>query len=153
MIEVGICMAVISILSLAAMPFIGAQVTEHALRESAGLLQQRINTARTVVLKQRSPATFVFNSHSFTCAYPEYDPDRGTLANRGEEIRLPARVVLQIMPWGESEYSRPEDHEWIIPVGGLSRPTRFKWILGDSYLEADFHPLTGMMREIGFSIR
>jgi prepilin-type N-terminal cleavage/methylation domain-containing protein len=129
--------------------------TEESLTEAATDLKSAALKAKKRSYAYRRNQYIVFSRGGFTLTErpPGGDddgftsPSATTAATRPENYRLPAGVIMELLPPGEGKWTREPGYLWTFRSSGLSDPLSVRFTMERSYTRLSFNVLTGLAEE------
>jgi len=129
--------------------------TEEALTKAATDLKSAALKAKKRSYAYRRNQYIVFSRGGFTLTERppagEEDgfstPARATAAGPVENYRLPAGVLMELLPPGEGKWTREPGYVWTFRSSGLSDPVSVRFTMERSYTRLSFNVLTGLAEE------
>lgn len=163
LIEIILVLAISSMVVAGAVGFMVYSSDERALRAATGEIEVMAKRARTVAMLQQTPYALVFSGegvHMMPLAEALAAPDRrGDMPDVASGSRFsPVHAqwvpeedqILFVKRWASANWLPVTDrsvHLWRFDPDGLCEPIALRLEMDRSWMEADFHPLTGSIRE------
>jgi prepilin-type N-terminal cleavage/methylation domain-containing protein len=140
---------------VAAFSFLGLDESE-ALRKPAAELEFMVREAVRRASALEQPQVIQFEKNAFSINYRGDSASLSYLSGTGDRHWLrrtqgPDHMTIMLRHWGAKEWQPAKDQHWIVQPG-LCEPLTVRFELEGSWLEMEFHPLTGavMHRESHF---
>ncbi len=117
---------------------------DEALREPSLKLQQLARRASRSSTTQDQAYRIRFEEQQFYVVAGTGDDSSDRVEGR---YQLREDVELSIKRWQATEWVVPQGTDWVFAATGLAEPLSVRLERGESYIELDFNPLTGVVDE------
>ncbi|HEY8966153.1 MAG TPA: hypothetical protein VIM58_06910 [Candidatus Methylacidiphilales bacterium] len=135
LLEIGIVLFIVAVLTAAMLPSFGGWLSERRLRAPVSDLVRLAREARATASREGTPCTVVISPDSIRI---EVDGAPGP----GETRAIPGDVSVATKTWREDAFvSRPALF-WHFHSSGLCDPLEVRFSRGESWIELAFDPLT-----------
>lgn len=123
---------------------------EGAMRRPASELESMAKEAVRRASLYESPQVIAFEKTGFVMQYrQDTDPSRKTEKSEKwqRRVTVPPEMKILIRRWGSKKWVPAPGEHWIISAGGFCEPLEVRLELGESFLQMEFDPLSGGVRE------
>ncbi len=146
-----VVLAVIGILLGVAATYMGGVFGEKSLEEPMAKIQALARKAQRSAVSLGRESVLLIEPGGVRW-YSAGDLGRGEVA---AEYALPDEVSLLVRPWRSEKWREPGKggYRWEFEPGGFCEPLSLRLERGGSYVEVDFHPLTGGVADERSSIQ
>lgn len=151
LIEIGIVLAIVAVLTAASLPFFGAELAERRLREPANALREMAADARARAMSAGT-ATFIILGDTGFQLEEEMETEDGEEQEPAQSFSLQKGMRMEYRNPGDEKWSAPGDYHWTFRPSGVAMPIGVRFTYNKDTLEMDFDPLTGMVSEERFYI-
>lgn len=123
---------------------------EGAIRRPAAELESMAKEAVRRASLYEAPQIIAFEKTGFSMKYKQ-DTDLSSNAKEAAKwqrrVTVPPEMKIFLKRWGSKLWVPASGEKWIISAGGFCEPLQVRLELGKSFLDMDFDPLSGGVRE------
>lgn len=123
---------------------------EAAIRRPASELESMAKEAVRRASVYETPQVIVFEKAGFIMRYRQ-DKELGKNTDEDAKwqrrVTVPPQMKIFIKRWGATKWVPAPGEHWIISAGGFCEPLEVRLELGESFLQMQFDPLSGGVRE------
>lgn len=123
---------------------------EAAIRRPASELESMAKEAVRRASLYETPQVIVFEKTGFVMKYRQ-DVDANSNADQSAKwqrrVTVPPQMKILIKRWGSKKWITAIGERWVISAGGFCEPLEVRLELGGSFLQMEFDPLSGGVRE------
>lgn len=123
---------------------------ESAIRYPASELESMAKEAVRRASLYETPQVIVFEKTGFLMQYRQ-EADANSNADQSAKwqrrVTVPSEMKILIRRWGTKKWIPATGERWVISAGGFCEPLEVRLELGESFIQMEFDPLSGGVRE------
>ena len=146
LIEIGVVLFIMAVLSASLFPYFQSEFTERRLRQPANALADLASQARATALRSGNTVSILFAASNFRLvnAAKETIPQEDTIPEFSKTVEM------EVRPWDGTEWNAADGFQWDFLPSGVCGPVSVRFLTGSDYLIVRFDPLTAGIAEEEF---